>query len=684
MMGNITEIFGSGGFDAVKHAPHHEIDLHPEYAFADALTAFGMIPEGPIPAGKIQRCRMVDQKNGNKRNGWYLYFGPDPSTGIAAGVFGDWRYEDRQYWSSKPEREMNLREHALYQAHIKKIKEQVEEEKRIRQEEAAKEAASILSRSQPAAGHTYLTKKQVRPYGLYVDGDALIIPMRNAEGELRSLQRIYQNGDKRFLAGGQTSGCFHLIGQEYTEPTYLVEGYATGATIHALTKKSVVVAFTSGNLQAALDGIRGAGVGCGIIIAADNDRNTDGNPGVTAAKKACSAHTGVQVIVPRFDEGQGTDFNDLFAAEGSDEVLRQIGVSARDGAAIKLSRVTDMDLSKPIDYLIDDFLVEQTTSLIWGPPGCGKSFVAIDMGLHIATGKPWHGHEVSQGDVVYVCGEGFNGIPLRVGAWTKHHDYDEPIPFYMTHEAVPIAKPGAANTLINSIKEVSPQPKLVIIDTLNRNFGAGSESDQDDMDLYLDASHVIVQELGCNVLTVHHSGKDPTRGPRGSTALPGAVYSNMEMCKPKEGQWSLVTHKQKDGPEAPPVAINLVPIELGQAEDNRGRIRNIGSLVVEVIDDISIGAVLAANITGKGKRKKLTSNQQILVGACRRHVQNIPEHMPVTVDKRQLFESLKAVGLDGPRRSEAMKWAKENGILLPISDRNELLMVFNDPAKNYG
>jgi putative DNA primase/helicase len=683
MMGNLSRIFGESGFDASRYTDRPLSD-HPEHAFADALAAFGIVIEESVATGVIKRCKMADQRKGNKRNGWYLFFGLDPVTNIAAGVYGDWRHDDRQYWSSKPESQMDVREHALYKAHIKKMQEQVEAEKKARQAEAAQEAESIIARSQPAAGHAYLTKKQVKPYGLYADGDALIVPMRNAAGELRSLQRIYPNGDKRFLAGGQTSGCFHLIGQGFTEPTYLAEGYATGATIHALTKKSVVVAFTSGNLLSALDGIRASGVGNGVIIAADNDRRTEGNPGVSAAKKVAEAHPGVQVIAPSFRGEQGTDFNDLYFAEGGDEVLRQIGASIVQGPTLKLSRVTDMDLAKPIDYLIDDFLVEETTSLIWGPPGCGKSFVAIDMGLHIATGMAWHGHEVSQGDVVYVCGEGFNGIPLRVGAWTKHHDYEGPIPFYMTHEAVPIAKPGAAQSLIASIKAVSERPKLVIIDTLNRNFGGGSESDQDDMDLYLDASHILVKDLGCNVLTVHHSGKDPTRGPRGSTALPGAVYSNMEMCKPREGEWSLTTHKQKDGPEAPPVSINLVPVPLGEAEDNRGRVRSIGSLVVEVVDDLSIGASIAANITGKGRRKKLTSNQQILLGACRGQVQNIPEGMPITVDKKQLFESLKVVGFDGPRRSEALKWAKDSGILTPISDRNEHILVFKDPAKNYG
>ena len=347
---------------------------------------------------------------------------------------------------------------------------------------------------------------------------------------------------------------------------------------------------------------------------------------------------------------------------------------------IELVRVTDMDLSRPIDYLIDDFLIEATTSLIWGPPGCGKSFVAIDMGLHVATGKSWHGHQVSQGDVVYICGEGFNGIPLRVGAWKKHHEYPDAIPFYMTRQAIPIAAQGAVDALLESIRAITTAPRMVIIDTLNRNFGAGSENDQEDMDRYLDASHRLAQALGANVLTVHHSGKDSSRGPRGSTGLTGAVYSNMEMTRPAPGEWVLITHKQKDGPEAPPVRLEMPYIELGEAVDNRGRLRQIGSLVIEVIDDISMGAGAAAGIL-QGQRKKVGSNQATLIRVCRKQVESIPHGQPKVIDRKQLLQALDMCGMRKERRSEVLAWAENEGILTPKSGGTGQILIFSDPAR---
>ncbi|MEM6486500.1 MAG: AAA family ATPase [Pseudomonadota bacterium] len=349
-------------------------------------------------------------------------------------------------------------------------------------------------------------------------------------------------------------------------------------------------------------------------------------------------------------------------------------------AQIPITRVTDKDLFKPIEYLIDDFLVERTTSLIWGPPGCGKSFVAIDMGLCVATGTAWHGHEVSQGDVVYVCGEGFNGIPLRVAAWQKHHEIRGSINFFMTEVAVPIAAPGATDQLLNAIQQITDLPKLIIIDTLNRNFGAGSENEQKDMDLYIGASQRISERLNCNTLTVHHAGKNSDNGPRGSTTLIGAVYTNLEMTEPQKDQFSLITHKQKDGPEAPPVRLEMPVVDLGTAKDSRGRVRPIGSRVVVVTDDVTIGANAAANIIGSKDKKKAGKNQALLINACRAQVKNIPAEAKKLVDRPQLADALASVGVPKNRRSELIKWAIDQSILVPVSAKNGLVLEFFEPG----
>lgn len=662
------------GFDARHYPPDSPtLAIPPEHAFADELQAAGYQLDGPIQPQAIQRLRMADKPRG-QRTGWYWFSGVDTQTGIAVGVYGDWRREDeRHYWCNKSERELSPQERMAYDRHAQQMREQAEQEREANRARVAEEAQTLIDGLPLASRHDYLTRKQVRAYSLYQDGDALVMPLRDVAGKIHSVQRIWPNGDKRFLAGGRTKGCFHLIGSALTEPTYLVEGYATGATVHQITGKAVVVAMNAGNLKHVLQALREAGNQHQVIIAADNDRHTDGNPGIKAAEEAASGFVGVSVAAPDFQGTEGTDFNDLAVAEGESAVRAALTGQQDSGPRIQLTRVTDLDMFKPLDYLIDDFLVQGTTSLIWGPPGCGKSFVAIDMGLHIATGEPWHGHEVSQGPVIYVCGEGFNGIPIRVAAWQKAHGHTGSIEFYMTQQAVPIAAPGVADELLASIRAIHAAPAMVQIDTLNRNFGAGSENEQEDMDLYLNASHKICEELGCSVMTVHHAGKNTEHGPRGSTTLPGAVYTNMEMKREGES-YTLITHKQKDGPEARPVRMSMLPIDLGEAEDHRGRMRPVGSLVIEVEADTTIGENAAANFVGKQRRKRIGKNQWQFLAACRAQAGNAD-----TVDSKQLRQSMRSVGFADNRISELFSWAEEEGILAPKTDKNRAIFVFREP-----
>jgi phage/plasmid primase-like uncharacterized protein len=669
MMGNLSDIFGVDGFDALKHLPP-EVDLHPEFAFADALASFGMVLEGSIPQGKIQRCRMADQKNGNKRNGWYLYFGLDHSTNISAGVFGDWRYDDRHYWSSKPEREMDVREHALYKAHIKKMQAQVEEEKRIRQAEAAEEAQEIIAKSQPAVGHAYLTRKQVKPYGLYADGETLIIPMRDADGHVKSLQRIFPSGDKRFLAGGQTRGCFHLIGAGFTDPTYIAEGYATGATIHALTKKSVVVAFTSGNLAPALEAIKSHIGQSKVIIAADNDRHTEGNPGIAAAKKAADIIPGTTVLHPEFAGDEGTDFNDLVALEGvaatAAILCKHLG-QEKAGKRL-LVPLSELRASAP-SWIIKGVIPTEAIGVLFGPSSGGKSFAALDMALSIASGRDWHGRKTKrQGGVIYVCGEGQQGIANRVRAWEKHTGIAiADLPMRVTTAPVRFLDPSAKAELMEAVQaemDALGTVVLIIIDTLNRNFGDGDENSTKDMTNFIDAVTDVHKDSGATVLIVHHTGLSDGDRARGNGSLKNACdFEIKHSMVSKEGDpdkiFALVGKKMKDGSEMPPTQFRLVVVPLGLDEDGE----DYASCVVELVPgDVAEGAALADSLT-RGMGANQLRMMESLADYRQMVLTNLPDKDPVIIDRQNLIELMKNIGCPPNKTADWITRAIRKGFL---------------------
>lgn len=137
----------------------------------------------------------------------------------------------------------------------------------------------------------------------------LAVPMRDANGNLRNLQFIFQSGKKTFIKGGQKAGTCHVVGMpvgwrmgdEIRDVICVAEGYATAASIHEATGLPVVVAWDCGNLRAVGDFLRRLYPDALLMFCADDDRDTDGNPGVTKAQQA-AAEVGGVYVVPDFVE----------------------------------------------------------------------------------------------------------------------------------------------------------------------------------------------------------------------------------------------------------------------------------------------------------------------------------------------------------------------------------------------
>ncbi|HLX95938.1 MAG TPA: DUF3631 domain-containing protein [Verrucomicrobiae bacterium] len=157
----------------------------------------------------------------------------------------------------------------------------------------------------------------------------LVLPLRDANNELHSLQFISPTGDKQFLSGGRVAGCFFTVADTPGNPLVIAEGFATAASIAEATGLSTVAAMNAGNLLAVAKALHVKFPAREIIIAADNDQFTDGNPGLTKAREAALA-IGAKLAVPTFGDttSKPTDFNDLQQLEGLGTVKTQIESAA--------------------------------------------------------------------------------------------------------------------------------------------------------------------------------------------------------------------------------------------------------------------------------------------------------------------------------------------------------------------
>lgn len=197
-----------------------------------------------------------------------------------------------------------------------------------KQEVAAEKAATLWNAASDVGTSSYLQRKNVHGCGVRFANDMLLVPVRDADGKLWNVQRIYVSGDKLFLTGGRVSGCFHLIGDIAASSWLLIaEGYATAATLHEATGHAVIVAFNANNVKHVAQAMRKRHPAAKLLICADDDQETETktrkNPGVTAAAAAAKAVEGHWCKPSLLPKG-GSDFNDMATAFGLPSVRAHI------------------------------------------------------------------------------------------------------------------------------------------------------------------------------------------------------------------------------------------------------------------------------------------------------------------------------------------------------------------------
>lgn len=219
-----------------------------------------------------------------------------------------------------------------------------------------------------------------------------------------------------------------------------------------------------------------------------------------------------------------------------------------------LSSAKLKELPAPVP-LVDGLLFLDSTAVLWGRWGIGKSFVTTGMALSVSTGMAWAGRRVRQGPVLYVIGEGVAGVGQRIRAWESYHGR-------IDQDVVWLPEPVNLLNTVN-VAEVAAycadlRPVLVVLDTLNRCLSGADENASAVMSTAVAAMDALrVESGGACVLAVHHPTKDGETA-RGHGALYGSLTTELKLSGAGE-LLSLETKKQKDAPELAPVPLSLTP-----------------------------------------------------------------------------------------------------------------------------
>lgn len=222
----------------------------------------------------------------------------------------------------------------------------------------------------------------------------------------------------------------------------------------------------------------------------------------------------------------------------------------------------ELESLPPPVWLVEGLFTVGGIGAIYGPPESFKSFLALDVALSIAANLPWNGREVSGGGVLYIAGEGAQGLGKRARAWRQRRGVEATkLPFQLMRDEINLASEnvGDVRAFIDAVvRQIGPL-KLIVIDTLNQTAAGADENAAKDMSRYITSMKRLRDATGAAVVVVHHSGKNPALGMRGSTAILGALDTAVEVeRKPADGtSIEVAVKKQKDAERGPPMRFNL-------------------------------------------------------------------------------------------------------------------------------
>lgn len=216
---------------------------------------------------------------------------------------------------------------------------------------------------------------------------------------------------------------------------------------------------------------------------------------------------------------------------------------------------------------------------LYGQPGSGKSFVAIDFCKRLSLAYPDRA-------IIFSAGEGVSGLSGRSAAWDKHFG-STPENLLLWDEAVPMLNEAAVEEFIANIEPL--KPLFVVVDTLARSMDGENENDTSVMSNYIKATEELMRRLDCGVLLIHHTGRGGFI--RGSSVLDGACDSMLKL-QANDNRitvFNSLEHggKNKHNPEVTAIQLVILPVEVSINEEKFSEAVVIMSDMVidDVVDD---------------------------------------------------------------------------------------------------
>ncbi|MEQ8735660.1 MAG: helicase RepA family protein [Rhodospirillaceae bacterium] len=236
---------------------------------------------------------------------------------------------------------------------------------------------------------------------------------------------------------------------------------------------------------------------------------------------------------------------------------------------MKVLSEAQLDALPDPEWYIDGILPQRSLVVLYGPPGSGKTFVALSMALAVASNSPWIGRVTSSAPVLFIAAEGAFGMKYRSRAFKQHYGINQPLNIHYIPEPVNLLDPKQVEAARALIAKNHQNTGLIIIDTVARCFVGGDENSAKDMGLAVSSMDILRGATGATVLAIHHTTKN-TGTERGSSALRGAADA-MISCSGGTENFNIVAlscDKMKDAEPFEDMPLELKRVELGAGKSS--------------------------------------------------------------------------------------------------------------------
>ena len=338
------------------------------------------------------------------------------------------------------------------------------------------------------------------------------------------------------------------------------------------------------------------------------------------------------------------------------------------------------------NWLVKDFLDIGAVSTIYAEPNAGKSFVAAELAHCVATGRQFAGMHVKRGAVLYISLEGAAGFRWRMAALKRYRPTGCDVPLHLLSGEFDLYERAAAvGDLIAAVKAISAATGfpvlLIVVDTLARTMAPGNENETRDMSVVVKRAGQVAAKTGAHVMLIHHSGKDVSKGARGSGALRAGIDTELEIKaderKPNEpASGRIIVRKQREYDYIPPIKFRLRKVDAGVTADLETKTSCVVDfpIIVEKNPEADLSPPLRAALDAL--RSIAPNGEAVTAGAWDRALSKVTsEHTKHSTSKYRLrLRELGLVSLESRK-----KWRVNVGEFTP-SDGHEKTTLSHNPS----